>query len=224
MTDQIDINNNASSDDDGALWVSISELASLKGVTKQSISERVARLETSRLLATRKGSANTKLVNLAEYDRAVGETTDLAKQQAAVTMRATRTDSAAENDAGAASADPTYVEAQRRKTHYEADLKALELGERMGSLVAINKVETVIAEIAEEIARPINQLPLRADEIAAAASRDGPAGVRAVLKDAAFNLLRAIAHALRRLDLNGKNAAADGVEVDIVAPDDGRPS
>ncbi len=218
MTDQGELSAGLPGD---GLWVSVSELASLKGVTKQTISERVARLEADGQITTRKGQANTKLINLAEYDRAVGKTTNLAKQQAAVTARANRNEPAEE---AGTPADPTFADGQRRKTHYEAALKALEFGERAGQLVAIDEVKTVIAEVAEEIAGPINQLPLRAEEITAAAARDGASAVRTILKDAAFNLLKAIAQALGRLDLKAKDDDAKGVEVEIVAPDDGRPA
>jgi len=205
------------------IWLGISELARVKGVDKSWISRRVAALEELGKIETRDGPNRAKLVNLAQFDRAVGETTDLAKEQAAATARANRND-AADDDAlggaGAAPADPRYADAQRRKVHYEAEMKALEFGERTGQLVAIGEVETVIAEIAENLAQPIRQLPTRADEIAAAAARDGVAGVRVVLRDMTFALLKAMAQALRRLDLKGKAAAADGVEAEVVTPDE----
>jgi len=205
------------------IWLGISELARLKGVDKSWISRRVAALEELGKIEPRDGPNRAKLINLAQFDRAVGETTDLAKEQAAVTARANRND-AADDDApgGAATADPRYADAQRRKVHYEAGMKALEYGERTGQLVAIGQVETVIAEIAEELAQPIRQLPTRADELAAVAVRDGAAGVRVMLREVAHALLKAMAQALRRLDLKGKtSAAADGVEVEIETPDDG---
>jgi hypothetical protein len=204
------------------IWVGISELARLKGVDKSWISRRVAALEERGKIETRDGPNRAKLVNLAQFDRAVGETTDLAKEQAAATARANRNDGADDDAPGAvtAPADPRYADAQRRKVHYEAEMKALEFGERTGQLVAIGEVETVIAEIAENLAQPIRQLPTRADEIAAAAARDGVAGVRVVLRDMTFALLKAMAQALRRLDLKGKAAAADGVEAEVVTPDE----
>jgi hypothetical protein len=205
------------------IWLGISELARLKGVDKSWISRRVTALEELGQIEPRDGPNRAKLVNLAQFDRAVGETTDLAKEQAAATARADRNDAAADDDApgGAPAADPRYADAQRRKVHYEAGMKALEYGERTGQLVAIGQVETVIAEIAEELAQPIRQLPTRADELAAVAARDGAAGVRVVLREVAHALLKAMAQALRRLDLKGKTSAADGVEVEIATPDDG---
>jgi len=202
------------------IWVGISELARLKGVDKSWISRRVAALEELGKIETRDGPNRAKLVKLAQFDRAVGETTDLAKEQAAATARANRNDAADDDAPGVAGADPRYADAQRRKVHYEAEMKALEFGERTGQLVAIGEIETVIAEVAEELAQPIRQLPTRADEIAAAAARDGVAGVRVVLRDVTFALLKAMAQALRRLDLKGKAAAADGVEAEVVTPDE----
>ena len=55
------------------LWVSVTELAALKGVTKQTVSEKVARLEAAGQPPTKSGNGREKLVNCAEYDRALDE-------------------------------------------------------------------------------------------------------------------------------------------------------
>ena len=66
------------------LWVSITQLAELKGVGKPWISERVKALESAGRIRT-KIEGRSKLVNLAQYDRAVGETGDAVKEGAAAT-------------------------------------------------------------------------------------------------------------------------------------------
>jgi len=204
------------SDAPEGIWLTISELARKKGVDKSTISVRVSALEEEGRITTRKGAGKTKLVELAEYDQAVGETTDLSKAQAAATARANRLDDAAASD-GSVAGDATLREAQRQKLFYEARTKALEYGRQTGQLVAIDRVNSVIAEVGEAIRQPISQLPLHADEINAAAVRDGPAGVRSLLKEIAFNLSKAISAALGKLNLAG----AGGEEIEIAAPDDG---
>jgi DNA-binding transcriptional ArsR family regulator len=160
------------SDAPEGIWLTISELARKKGVNKSTISVRVSALEEEGRITTRKG-AGTKLVELAEYDQAVGEITDLAKAQAAATARANRFDDAAASD-GSVGGDATFRAAQQQKVFYEARTKALEFGRLTGQLVAIDRVNSVIAEIGEAIRQPISQLPLHADEISAAAARNGP--------------------------------------------------
>lgn len=63
---------------DGALWVSITELAAIKKKSKQGISKRVKRLQDSGAI-TVKEDGQKILVNLVEYNRAIGEHTDPAQ-------------------------------------------------------------------------------------------------------------------------------------------------
>ena len=116
--------------DDGELlgWVTISELARMRGVDKAAISRRVARFESLGLVHPRAGVGRTKLVNIAEFDRAAGETTDAVREA---------------NGRGAARApdatggDPILAREQARRAAVDADLKELDLAERVGELVAV---------------------------------------------------------------------------------------
>ena len=182
------------------IWLSISDLAREKNVDKAEISRRVAKLEADGRLQTRSGPNRTKLVCLQEYDRVAGEFTDLAKEQAAETSRYGR-----EADWGG---DTRFRDAQTRRAQYEAGLKSIELRERLGQVVDITRAQEIIAEVGEEIRQPLEQLPLRADEINAAAVSGGVVAVRSKLKDIVFDLRTAIADALRKLDLRAKGGAA----------------
>ncbi len=234
----------SASDTNGGPWLSVSDLAKAKGVTKQTISEKVARLVRDRGLQTRPGSSGVKLVNVAQYDRLVGETSDLSKVQAASTVRALRADdgadsalpqtaaavstlpqSAAASQSGIASpqkdgSGETFSEAQKRKTQYEAAIKALDFGERSAQLVAIDEVKSVIERMLEPQLAAIDALALRADEIAAAAVRDGVGGVRLVLKDAVFKLKATVAASWRDLETLGKEHDGGGVQVDLQLPEE----
>jgi hypothetical protein len=120
---------------DAGLWLSVSEIARQRGKSRQAIAKRVAELVEAGKLETRPGPNGTKLVHLAQFDRAVGETGDAFKETAAETR--------AELDAGAG-ADPTSPalrDHQARAAQYSADLKYLELEERLGRLVPVAEVK-----------------------------------------------------------------------------------
>ena len=113
------------SDLNDGLWLSISEIARLKGKSRQAIAKRVALL-VARASYTRPGENGTKLVNLAQFDRVVGEVGDAIKEGAAETR--------AEIEAAEAPASPALRDHQARAAKYAADLKFLDLEERLGRL------------------------------------------------------------------------------------------
>jgi hypothetical protein len=57
----------------------------IKDKSRQAIAKRVDALVEAGKLQTKPGDGGTKLVNLAQFDRAVGETGDAVKEGAAVT-------------------------------------------------------------------------------------------------------------------------------------------
>lgn len=187
-------------DDDMAegVWLSISDLAREKGVDKAAISRRVAELEGEGLISTRPGPGKSKLVNLAQYDLVVGETTDLARERTAETVQANR-------EFGG---DMRRREADVKKAQYEAALKSIELGKAVGSLVEIKRVAEVIAEVGEELKKPLEQIPLRTDDIVAAALNGGATAVRGLLMEIIFDLRTKFTEALRKLDIRPKGTGA----------------
>jgi hypothetical protein len=169
------------------LWLSISEIARLKGKSRQAIAKRIALLVAKGLLDTRPGENGTKLVNLARFDRVVGEVGDASKEGAAETRAAI--------EAAEAPASPALRDHQARAAQYAADLKFLDLEERIGRLVPVVEVEEAAAKCAEATVRIIDRLPTYADSIASAVGKDGPAGARAKLKEIARELRGGIAEA-----------------------------
>lgn len=169
------------------LWVSGSELAKLKGVTKQTVSEKIARLVEAGKLEVKPGKGKAKLVNVAAYDRAVGETTDLSRQQGAATKAA--------SSGEGAQRDPTFTKHQADKAGYEAELKRLDLEERLGRLRSVEEIEAAAVACGEAVVRLVDQIVLRADEIAAAVAKDGVMGARTALKAIQFDLRTRIAEA-----------------------------
>lgn len=183
MSANIDIEHEEPAPDAG-VWLPIAELAELKGKARQTVWEKVTRLEADGLLTTRQGPGGTRLVNVAEYDRVLGETTDFIKQQAALTR------SLAE---GSGSSDPTFFEAQRLKMKYEADLKGMEVALRRRELVRADDLRDAVDYTASAIVRLIDAIVQQADDVAAAVQKNGIRGAQQILKSVAYELKKRIA-------------------------------
>lgn len=160
-------------------WVSISELARLKGLVKSAVSERVAGYIAKGLLSTRPGKGKVKLVNLAAFDRVAGETTDLAKVAGAKTRRQ---HAAPPPPAASDPLTPIYTAEQARHMAYKAESARLDLEERQGKILQIADVAAAITLAGEALARAIDHLPNLADDLAAAVAQTGAAGARTLLK------------------------------------------
>jgi hypothetical protein len=191
---------------DGGLgvWLSVSEIARQRGISKQAVATKVQRLA----LETRPGPQGAKLVSIAAYDKAAATHVDAVR--------------AANGGASApialpAGADPILAKEQARRTAYQADIAKLDLDERLGKLIPADHVVAAIATVAEAIVRAVDQLPTRADEAAAAVGKEGAHGARAFLRGAATELRASIERALRGLQEQGLAAAA----ADPAAPDPG---
>jgi DNA-binding transcriptional ArsR family regulator len=191
------------------LWISITDLARRKGVKPPTISVRVTRFERDGLLTTRRGRGKIKLVNLAEYDRVAGETTDLLKEQAAAQVRS----ASLQPESPSAQGDPTFTDAQRKKAQYDAAMRALDYAERTGNVLPINGpagVADAMVAAGEKIVRIVRTLSGMAPAIAAAASKDGEPGVRSALKALEHDLLTRIAAAMRLIEAHGLSQEAAG--------------
>lgn len=172
------------------LWVTITELAQRKGIGKPAVSERVARFEAQGLLTTRPGKGKAKLVNLAEFDRVAGETTDLGREQGAATRRA-----AAALPSPSGGSDPVYTQEQARKMAYSADREKIALGEDLDRLVPVDRLEAEFARVLAPIARALTRLSARADDVTAAVGENGKAGARAFLEGLGADISNMIADA-----------------------------
>ena len=173
----------AAQSDPPGLWLSVSELAKNRRVSKQAISKRAERLQAQGLLSRREGPGGRVLINVAEYDRATGEATDI--------VRATN---GAPKDASGRSRG--YSQEQTRRASYDADLKKLELDERLGKLVSVDEIRAGIHGIADVMVKVIDNLPSRAEDVASAVGVNGEAGARRALKEAAHDWRVALAEAI----------------------------
>jgi DNA-binding MarR family transcriptional regulator len=163
--------------------VSLAELARLRGVSRQALAKRVDRLEARGALATIRGQRGERMISIAQFDRATEETTDAVR---------------AGNGAPAESS-PKLAHAQALRAGYAAEIARLDLDERLGRLLPIEDVERAMTACAEAMVRLIDQMPTRADDLAAAVARDGTQGARVFLREMARDLRARLAQEMRLL-------------------------
>jgi DNA-binding Lrp family transcriptional regulator len=171
------------------LWMSISQLARARGVTPQSIHERVARLVDSGLLQTRPGRGRERLIDVAQFDRAVGDNRE----------RITVRDEVEAQASPRAPAEGAGLTKARTATAiYQARLLELELAERSGKVVPIDGVQEAATAFGEASVR-IFKMPLhRIDGLMAAAAR-GVSDFRAVLNELIHDQRARFSEALAKL-------------------------
>jgi DNA-binding MarR family transcriptional regulator len=193
------------------LWLSISDLARLRGITKGPLSRRVKRLEEGGFIATKSGERGQKLVNVAEFDLAAERTVDAVrasngrkarKRVVPVADKAVEVDKPRAPSVGDGDDDffsPVLAHEQARKVAYQADLAKLNRDERLGKLIPIEKIADAATQCAEALVRVIDQLPARADEVATAVAKDGEAGARAFLRSVVRDMRERMADEMQRL-------------------------
>lgn len=181
-----------------AAAVSVSELARVKGVTKQSIAKRLARLEVQGLIRTWR-SGKAKMVNLAEWDAVTREQSDLSRLMGAATAKATAGGNDGHTLDQPTSRDPSYTRELTRKAGYDADLKRLELDRLRSELLPIGDVTRAMERCAAAMVRDLDLLSACADDIAAAMTKSGVAGVRDVLKRVSRQLRTTLATSMTAL-------------------------
>ena len=189
-----------------AVWMTVAELARVKGVQRQSLSERIARIERDGAIVTKR-NGRSRLVDVAAYDRAVGQIGDAFREQAAAT-RLSNTEPAA----------PKLRDAQTDKLNYEARLKALDLAERTGKVVprmGEKGVETALVKITDVLLRifgnPMEWTPELMD-----AARKGEPEVRRLIRAKIREQRELASQALLRLAGAAEaEDASTGVYIDI---------
>ncbi|SHE67545.1 MarR family protein [Kaistia soli DSM 19436] len=198
-------------DDASGLHVSVSELARMKGLSKQAISKRLGRLVEDGLIRTHV-RGREKVVSLAEWDTVTRDVTDPAKVAGART-RSGRNLSAEPIADGATSPEdaarsPSYNRELTRKAGYDADLKEIELRKQRGELRTVQDIQAAATKVGETLVRLIEQLPTHADDIATAHGRGGASAVRDLLKAKARGMREAVVQALEALAAGAEESDA----------------
>lgn len=194
-------------------WVSCAELAQRKGKSRQAITKRVNALEREGRISTRR-NGRARLVNMAEYDTAVGEVGDSIKEAAA--------DTAKENGKPASPENFALRTAQADRAVYEAQLKAIDLAERQSKILPIDGphgIHAAATRMGEKLAADINGMGRYADELTEAATSKGVAGVRQTLKRISAEIRKNLAASMMTLTSEGQAMEADGeieTEMDLM--------
>jgi DNA-binding MarR family transcriptional regulator len=176
-------------------WASVTELARLKGLNKSAISRRVARLEAAGLIKPRRGAGGAKLLEVAEFNRAAAATTDGVRELSGRGAAAARAAQPVYAPAGTAG-EPSLSRMQMRRTAFDAELKKLDLEERLGRIAPLDRVRRATVEFAGTLARVIDQRPSRIEEIISANATGGLQAARAVEKAERLELRAEMARAM----------------------------
>lgn len=168
------------------LWMSVSELAQARGVDKSAVSRRLQRLQDNGAQIATRREGRSLLVNVADYDVAVGENGDRARELGEQTKR------------GAASSDPIYTREQARRMSYEADIKKIELMRLQGELIEVKNLEAAAITAGEKMVRAFDGWISRAEDLAKEANVPVPVA-RAFVKLAMRDLRNALATVLNGL-------------------------
>ncbi|MGY4472844.1 hypothetical protein [Bradyrhizobium sp. USDA 3364] len=172
------------------LWLSVSEIAERKGVSKQAISARIAPLVADGRLAVKPGKGNAKLINLAQYDLAIGQVGNAAREAGAATARATT--SPARGQAGA-----RFRDEQTREKAYAADLKFIELERARGNLISLHDIDEVIGETATRLVEVFDGLIGQSESLTAIGNREGQRGMLQELKRIVRGQREAVVQAIK---------------------------
>lgn len=176
-------------------------------MSRPAITKRVGQLEAEGKIRSRR-EGNSRLVDLAAFDRAVGEVGNAIREEAASTSRG-KTSS-------------TMRDAQTERAQYDARLKALDLAERQRQLLPIagpHGIEAAAGAIAATLARDLDGLIRYADEVATAISKEGVAGARRVLKEVSVKIRQQMADSLARIAEDGRAVEREGL-IETELPDE----
>lgn len=109
---------------------------------------------------------------------------------------------------------PALTAARTEQAQIETRIKSLELDRRLGKLLEADDVAAAMARCAEALIRDIDQIAARADDVVTAYTRDGAAGVRALLKKLAREIRSTIAENMRLLEAVEADEAAAAPELE----------
>ena len=179
-------------------FASVTAIAAMLGVDKAAVSRRAARLEASGAIQTVR-DGRQKLINVAAYLAATEQTLDAVRAA----------NGAQASPDKAPPADPTLAAQQARHVAIRADLAQIDLDKARGVLVPIDDVRESMTRAAGELVRSLEALPGKADDIAAALTRDGVPGLRVALKDIVRSVRERLASAMTIL---AAETAEDGEE------------
>lgn len=190
---------------DAGLWLTVTELAARKGVGKSTISEKVKKLVDAGRLTIKPGEGKKKLINLAQYDSAIGEIGDAARESGA----ATKSDLLAGADVPPREQSGTskFRDEQTREKAYKADMAYLALEKARGNLLDVAEFDAVAEDAASRIGDIVDGLLARDSDLTAVAITQGENGMRTALKGIVRTQREAIVAAMKNMAITARNRA-----------------
>lgn len=179
------------------------EYAKHRGVSPQAISKLMG---AERIPFVKRG--RRVFIDPAEADFALGETQQRIggdEDEESIDDRPT-----GPTFGGQSSSNRGLTQARTAETVYKAKLAELLYKERVGQLLPLEGVVAAMERVAEGVAGDIDRLPTFADELSAAFTKDGPAGLRRALKEKAREIREELAGSMRRLIAEGEMEASGG--------------
>lgn len=127
-------------------WLSVSDLAAARLISKQAVSKRLKTFAPSGKVETRRQGREI-LVNVAQYDRAAGQETDPAQQLRNINSPPRRV--AGATDTAAPAAPPTneglalkvYSQQRARREGFDAELAKLRIERESGRWIEAHKAQ-----------------------------------------------------------------------------------
>lgn len=203
--DASDVNGSAATP--RSVMMSIGELAARDKVSKPAVSRMVKRLCAHHGLEVERGDrGQVTAVNAAQYDELRNRVADPSKAQA---------DPPAPTPAS--KPGETYDEAIRQKTWIDAERARLRLAAEVGELIPVASLVDAVPACAEAIAAVIDRLLNQVDDMAAAVGREGPHGLRVLIKQIVFRSKTEVADALAALAALSGNAPPPAAPADAPA-------
>ena len=183
--------------DDGD-WVSVSDLARKRGVSRQAISKRVKALAGR--LATR-GEGKSFRFHRPTFER-IAAAHDPAQDIRNRRSKANRIEGPSEARSVGAADQPApngYDDAATREKMAKAELAAMELARKRAELVLARDIEGAAIKVATTIAQHIVALKSKAGQLYAAGHKGGEKAIQVVLTEAVDSILRNVSDAMRKL-------------------------
>jgi hypothetical protein len=180
------------------MWT-IGRIADRDGISKQAVSKKVKRLvENHGLAVTRDSQSRVETVNVAGYDHLRDKFGDPSKAQGPrqASQPGCGVPSSTDELPPTQRTGDSYEEAKRQQAWIDAERARMRLAEDKKELLRAPGVNAALFECGGNIARIIDRLPIGADDITAAAGREGAHGVRIALKAMARTMRCDIAKAL----------------------------
>lgn len=194
--------------------MSVTDLATARGVSKQAISKALARHAGQ--VTTRKDGVRL-LVDVDAFDRITGNDTDPAQAlrnrtgtptaQARLPMQQFGQQSGQQPElqqrTPGGTAQLAFSVNRAKRESYEAELARLSLDKEMGRLVPVNVVTDAMVACGQKLVRMIDQLPAKSEDPA----------VRKILKEVATELRREMFESMK-LTADAADAAEAGEDED----------